>query len=110
MSSTCPSAKLSGQLSTDHRHGASLGEQAVTQELIFHKSSYSAQGQDCVEIAQIPTSFRKSSYSGETHGNCVEVADLPCGAAIRDSKHPDAGHLPFPATEWTGFLNAALSH
>ena len=52
--------------------------------------------------------FRKSSYSGQDQ-NCVEVAELPCGAAIRDSKHPDAGHLPFPATEWTGFLCAALT-
>lgn len=52
--------------------------------------------------------FRKSSYSG--HGqNCVEVADFPCGTAIRDSKHPDTGHLPFPAAEWTGFLRTTLS-
>lgn len=51
--------------------------------------------------------FRKSSYSGQDQ-NCVEVANLPHGATIRDSKHPEAGHLPFPATEWTGFLSAAL--
>ncbi|WDZ92688.1 DUF397 domain-containing protein [Nocardiopsis sp. HUAS JQ3] len=76
----------------------------------FRKSSYNGEtGGNCVEVAHLPTDFRKSSYSGQTGGNCVEVADLPCGAAIRDSKHPDAGHLPFPATEWTGFLNAALS-
>ncbi|MBB6122266.1 DUF397 domain-containing protein [Nocardiopsis algeriensis] len=53
--------------------------------------------------------FRKSSYSGQGP-DCVEVAELPRGAAIRDSKHPDAGHLPFPADEWAGFLSAALSH
>jgi hypothetical protein len=102
----------------------------VSRELTFHKSSYSAQGQDCVEVAQIPATFRKSSYSGRgqdcvevapiaqsfrksTHSaqdqDCVEVADLPCGAAIRDSKHPDAGHLPFPAAEWATFLSTALS-
>ena len=51
--------------------------------------------------------FRKSSYSAQRQ-ECVEVAELPSGAAIRDSKHPDAGHLPFSATEWTGFLSAAL--
>ncbi|OLT24598.1 DUF397 domain-containing protein [Nocardiopsis sp. CNR-923] len=51
--------------------------------------------------------FRKSSYSGAGQ-NCVEVADLPRGAAIRDSKHPDAGHLPFPQSEWTGFLSVVL--
>ena len=48
--------------------------------------------------------FRKSSYSQPHGGNCVEVADLPAGAAVRDSKHPDAGHLPFPAVEWSALL------
>ena len=76
--------------------------------LKFRKSSYSAQNQNCVEVAHIHTDFRKSTYSGAGE-DCVEVADLPCGAAIRDSKHPDAGHLPFPAAEWTGFLGAALT-
>ncbi|MDT0331330.1 DUF397 domain-containing protein [Nocardiopsis lambiniae] len=46
--------------------------------------------------------FRKSSYSSG-HENCVEVADLPTGAAIRDSKHPESGFLPLGAAEWTAF-------
>ena len=71
--------------------------------LAFRKSSYSGQDQDCVEVARIPTGFRTSTYSG-VNGECVEVADLPSGAAVRDSKHPDAGHLPFPAPEWIAFL------
>ncbi|MFE1099697.1 DUF397 domain-containing protein [Nocardiopsis alba] len=74
--------------------------------LVFRKSSYSGQGQNCVEVAQIPTTFRKSSYSGRGQ-DCVEVAGLPSAAAIRDSKHPDAGHLPFPAAEWSVFLRTA---
>lgn len=75
--------------------------------LEFHKSSYSGRDQDCVEVAQFPSTFAKSSYSGHAQ-NCVEVGALPCGAAIRDSKHPDAGHLPFPTSEWTSFLKTAL--
>ena len=74
--------------------------------LEFRKSSYSAQDQDCVEVAHIPTNFRKSSYSG-VNGSCVEVADLACGAAVRDSKNPGRGHLPFPAAEWDAFLATA---
>ena len=62
--------------------------------LKFRKSSYSAQGQECVEVAHISPGFHESSDSG---------------AAIRDSKHPDAGHLPFPAAEWATFLNSARS-
>ncbi|GAA1091717.1 DUF397 domain-containing protein [Nocardiopsis metallicus] len=77
--------------------------------LRFFKSSYSSDRVECVEVAHIPASFRKSNYSGETGGNCVEVAGLPCGAAVRDSKRPAAGHLPFPAAEWTAFLHSALS-
>ena len=76
--------------------------------LRFKKSSYSGAGEDCVEVAHIPTDFRKSTHSGASE-DCVEIAELPCGAAIRDSKHPDSGHLPFPSAEWAGFLSAALS-
>lgn len=50
--------------------------------------------------------FKKSSYSGQ-EPNCVEVAELPCGAALRDSKHPTHGHIPFPSTEWDAFLASA---
>lgn len=75
-------------------------------ELVFRKSSYSGQGQNCIEVAHIPASFRKSSHSG-VNGNCVEVTDLPCGAAVRDSKNPAKGHLPFPAAEWDAFLTLA---
>ncbi|MBQ1080682.1 DUF397 domain-containing protein [Nocardiopsis sp. B62] len=52
--------------------------------------------------------FRKSSYSGQDQ-NCVEVAELPCGAAVRDSKNPEKGHFPFPAVEWSAFLGTARS-
>lgn len=33
--------------------------------------------------------WRKSSYSGTTGGDCVEVAAQPCRVAVRDSKRPD---------------------
>ncbi|MEV5568625.1 DUF397 domain-containing protein [Spirillospora sp. NPDC052269] len=38
--------------------------------------------------------WRKSSFSGDDHGQCVEVAVLGASVGIRDSKEPDAGHLP----------------
>ncbi|GAB3488122.1 DUF397 domain-containing protein [Nocardiopsis coralliicola] len=49
--------------------------------------------------------FRKSSYSGANQ-NCVEVAQAPVRTAVRDSKHPDRGHLAFPSAEWHAFLTA----
>lgn len=48
--------------------------------------------------------FRKSSYSSARGEDCVEVADAPGVSAIRDSQHPDTGHIAFPATEWDAFL------
>ncbi len=38
--------------------------------------------------------WRKSSYTGgATDDRCVEVARLAHGIAVRDSKHPEHGHL-----------------
>lgn len=50
-------------------------------------------------------SWRKSSYSNENGGNCVEVADLPDGGrAVRDTKDHGCGPvLLFTAAEWEAF-------
>jgi hypothetical protein len=46
--------------------------------------------------------WRKSSYSGATSGNCVEIAALPDGGrAVRDSKDPDGPVLALTARQWT---------
>ncbi|MFL1430542.1 MULTISPECIES: DUF397 domain-containing protein [unclassified Nocardiopsis] len=47
--------------------------------------------------------FRKSSYSDRS--NCVEVADLPGAAAVRDSQNPSACYLLLPAVEWAALLS-----
>ena len=48
--------------------------------------------------------WRKSSYSGTTGGNCVEVAqNLPGAVAMRDSKDPDGPKLAFGPDEWLAF-------
>ncbi|WP_432001559.1 DUF397 domain-containing protein [Streptomyces sioyaensis] len=53
--------------------------------------------------------WRKSSYSGGSEGQCVEVADLTATPfagmrAIRDSKNPDGPVLVFPEPTVAGFL------
>ncbi|MDE3725007.1 DUF397 domain-containing protein [Nocardiopsis sp. N85] len=53
--------------------------------------------------------FRKSSYSSAQGENCVEVADLPSGAAVRDSQHPQDGHLTFSGDQWSALLGAVRS-
>ncbi|WP_053616615.1 DUF397 domain-containing protein [Nocardiopsis sp. NRRL B-16309] len=48
--------------------------------------------------------FRKSSFSGATTQNCVEIADFPGGSAVRDSQNPTQRHLEVPAREWSALL------
>jgi hypothetical protein len=48
--------------------------------------------------------FRKSTYSQPQ--NCVEVADLPGGSAVRDTQNREAGHLMFGPQEWAGLVAA----
>ncbi|MFJ6988542.1 MULTISPECIES: DUF397 domain-containing protein [unclassified Streptomyces] len=55
----------------------------------WRKSSYSGdQGGECVECAPFGAlNWAKSSYSSDQGGNCVEIAGTPCDAvAVRDSK------------------------
>jgi len=49
--------------------------------------------------------WTKSSYS-TAQGNCVEVAPVREGTAVRDSKDPDGPILRFPADSWRAFLSA----
>jgi hypothetical protein len=50
----------------------------------------------------------KSSRSGPTGGNCVEVAFLPAGeVAMRNSRQPDGPALVFTRAEWDAFIGGA---
>jgi hypothetical protein len=49
--------------------------------------------------------WRKSSYSGGSGGNCVEVAtSLPGLVAVRDSKHPAAPALLLTPAQWRALI------
>ncbi|MCX4508842.1 DUF397 domain-containing protein [Streptomyces sp. NBC_01619] len=48
----------------------------------------------------------KSSYSGGSGTECVEVARIAGGTAVRDSKDPLGPLLAFPAEAWNGFTGA----
>jgi hypothetical protein len=53
-----------------------------------------------------PTTWRKSSYS-VNGANCVEIADTGANICVRDSKHPEHGHLRFTRSELAAFIAAA---
>jgi hypothetical protein len=46
--------------------------------------------------------WKKSSRSGAGN-NCVEVADLDGGRAVRDSKNPTGPALMVTVAEWSAF-------
>ncbi len=49
--------------------------------------------------------WRKSTFSGDSGGGCVEVAFLPDGGvAVRDTKDRSLPAHRFTPQEWTAFL------
>ena len=79
----------------------------------WRKSSYSGdQGGSCVECAPLgPLAWRKSTYRGDQGGDCVEVADIPTATtiAIRDSKNPAGPTLTLDPAAFSTFLNWAAT-
>ncbi|MFJ6897201.1 DUF397 domain-containing protein [Streptomyces hokutonensis] len=75
----------------------------------WRKSSYSgSSGGECVECAPLGTvEWRKSSFSGSSGGDCVEVATAasPC-IAIRDSKNPGGAVLTVSRRRFEDFINS----
>ncbi|MEV7224444.1 DUF397 domain-containing protein [Streptomyces sp. NPDC093681] len=75
----------------------------------WRKSSYSSdQGGNCVECTPLGRlAWRKSSYSGDQGGNCVEVGELPATVAVRDSKTPAGPILTLAPAAFTTFVGWA---
>ncbi|WP_289009331.1 DUF397 domain-containing protein [uncultured Thermomonospora sp.] len=49
--------------------------------------------------------WRKSSYSGDNGGDCVELARLAEGVGIRDSKKREFGHLTVSLAQFAALLS-----
>ncbi|HET6356311.1 DUF397 domain-containing protein [Streptomyces sp.] len=75
----------------------------------WRKSSYSSDtGGQCVECAPLgTTAWRKSTYSSDTGGACIEVAAQPCRIAVRDSKNPDGPAFAVTPAAFAAFVRAA---
>jgi hypothetical protein len=57
------------------------------------------------QVISRDTTWLKSSHSGPTGGNCVELAHLYGGqVAIRNSRHRAGPALLFTEAEWEAFL------
>ncbi len=76
-------------------------------ELAWFKSSYSGDSSgDCVEVA---LEWRKSTYSGDDSGDCVEVATCPTTIHIRDSKNTRGPQLALSPAAWGDFVELVVS-
>jgi hypothetical protein len=66
-------------------------------------------GMSATELTEVTGArWVKSSRSGPTGGNCVEVAFLADGSvAVRNSRHPGGPALVFTEREWDAFLIGA---
>ncbi|GGM04375.1 MULTISPECIES: DUF397 domain-containing protein [Micromonospora] len=54
--------------------------------------------------------WRKSTYSGNNGGDCVEVADnVPGVVGVRDSKDPAGPALTFGPAAWRAFVGMAAA-
>ncbi|MFD4522916.1 DUF397 domain-containing protein [Streptomyces sp. NPDC058470] len=77
-----------------------------TTELAWFKSSYSGDSSgDCVEVA---LAWRKSTYSSGSSGDCVEIATCPTTIHIRDSKNTRGPQLTLAPAAWTDFVEFAV--
>ncbi|MFD6100090.1 DUF397 domain-containing protein [Nocardiopsis flavescens] len=52
--------------------------------------------------------WHKSSYSANG-GNCVEAREYTGGADVRDSQNQELGHLSFAGGEWAALTRVAAS-
>lgn len=67
-------------------------------EVSWRKSSFSSNGGDCVEVA-----WRKSSFSANG-GSCLEVNWPGLRVAVRDSKNTAGPAIEFPHTGWRAMV------
>ncbi|WP_326775961.1 DUF397 domain-containing protein [Streptomyces sp. NBC_01445] len=78
----------------------------------WRKSSYSSdQGGSCVECVPLGAlTWVKSSYSGDQGGDCVEVAGTSCAAvAVRDSKNAAGPSLTFTPEAFRLFVAGCVN-
>ncbi|MFF1714728.1 DUF397 domain-containing protein [Streptomyces sp. NPDC058268] len=81
--------------------------------VLWRKSSYSSDtGGDCIECAPLNgTAWCKSTYSSDTGGECIEFAQAQCNEtiAVRDSKNPEGPAFTTTPRAFATFVAAAAN-
>ncbi|MFI6014015.1 DUF397 domain-containing protein [Streptomyces sp. NPDC051243] len=84
-----------------------MASNAIPAGIQWRKSNYSGdQGGSCVECAPLGAlAWRKSSHSSDQGGDCVEFAETPhTTIAIRDSKNPAGPILTLSPAAFNTFV------
>ncbi|MEU8435773.1 DUF397 domain-containing protein [Streptomyces sp. NPDC029216] len=64
-------------------------------------------GEHTIRDGSTLSGWRKSSYSGDENGSCLEVLDGHTPVVpVRDSKDPAGPALLIPAAAWVSFVNS----
>ncbi|MER0244343.1 DUF397 domain-containing protein [Streptomyces sp. HSW2009] len=61
------------------------------------------------DAADARLTWRKSSYSGNSNGQCIEVAQTPRTVHVRDSKDAEGPSLAFTLAEFRAFTQFAAT-
>jgi hypothetical protein len=65
---------------------------------------------NAIPDASVLVAWRKSSYTNNGEGACVEVSDgYHAGVPVRDSKNPTGPALVLPAPAWVAFVTGVKS-
>ncbi|MEV7418482.1 DUF397 domain-containing protein [Streptomyces sp. NPDC089919] len=74
----------------------------------WRKSTYSSDtGGECVECAPLGNAtWQKSTHSGDTGGQCIEVAAQACQVAVRDSKNLTLGTFTVSPAAFAAFVRS----
>ncbi|GLV82700.1 toxin [Streptomyces lavendulae subsp. lavendulae] len=74
----------------------------------WRKSSYSGNtGGECIECAPLGSAtWVKASRSSTNGGECVEVSPQPCRVAVRDSKNPGGPVFTVGRDAFAAFVGA----
>ncbi|MFE6621312.1 DUF397 domain-containing protein [Streptomyces sp. NPDC057740] len=85
-----------------------MASRVIPVGILWRKSSYSSdQGGECIECALLGAlAWRKSTHSSDQGGNCIEIAETPhTTIAIRDSKNPAGPMVTLDPAAFTTFVN-----
>lgn len=78
-------------------------------ERLFTRSSYCLDGQ-CVEASEPPgLIFKKSSYSDDVGGACLEAAGYEALVFVRDSKREDSPYIEISPEPFASFIGGVAT-